>query len=178
MLSSVTLSTFFLTLLLAVGLFFFIRASAKDRTEAARFTSPQPEETLALQLRQYFAQRSYRVAQLDAAQNQVTFEGEVRPSWFLAIFLTGLAGVGLACLALVLSLALPQISAATWGLLILAPIAGIFYWKRAGRTERVCLKIESRSDRDADGGSAVEVTAHRDEIAAMRRSLPLQPQSG
>ncbi|MBD0390148.1 MAG: cofactor assembly of complex C subunit B, partial [Nostoc sp. C3-bin3] len=34
-------STFVLTFLLAVGLFFFIRASTKDRTETARLISEQ-----------------------------------------------------------------------------------------------------------------------------------------
>ncbi|MEQ8754914.1 MAG: cofactor assembly of complex C subunit B, partial [Coleofasciculus sp. G1-WW12-02] len=36
-------STFLLTLLLAVGLFFFIRASVKDRTQKVQLIAQEPE---------------------------------------------------------------------------------------------------------------------------------------
>ncbi|XTZ11367.1 MAG: cofactor assembly of complex C subunit B, partial [cyanobacterium endosymbiont of Rhopalodia yunnanensis] len=39
-------STFFLTLLLMMGLFFFIRASAKDRTERIKLTSRESIDQL------------------------------------------------------------------------------------------------------------------------------------
>ena len=84
-------STLLLTLLLAVGLFFFIRASVKDRTEQVKLIAEQPEESLLTQLQEYFDQRAYRIDSVDAATNHVTFSGFVRPSWFLAIFLTLLA---------------------------------------------------------------------------------------
>ena len=44
--AAVLQSTFLLTLLLSVGLFFFIRASTKDRTEVMRLGSEQDENTL------------------------------------------------------------------------------------------------------------------------------------
>ncbi|WP_254721882.1 cofactor assembly of complex C subunit B [Kovacikia minuta] len=75
MVSSVLLSTFLLTLLLAVGLLFFIRASVKDRTESVRLMSEQPEESIWLQLQQYFTQRAYRVQLSDAENHQVMFGG-------------------------------------------------------------------------------------------------------
>ena len=101
-------STFLLTFLLLVGLFFFIRASTKDRTEMMRLISEQDENTLMTSLKEYFRSRAYQVLAVDAAKNQVTFEGFVSPSWFLAVFLTGLAAVGLGCLALVLSMLFPD----------------------------------------------------------------------
>ena len=96
-------STFLLTLLLAVGLFFFIRASVKDRTQQVQLIASEPEESLLARLQHYFEQRAYRVADVDAATRQVIFQGFVRPSWFLAIFLTVLAACGILCLSLVLS---------------------------------------------------------------------------
>lgn len=75
-------STLLLTFLLSVGLFFFVRASTKDRTEVAQLVSEQDEATFMSQLREYFRARSYRVAAVDPEQNQVMFEGNVRPSWF------------------------------------------------------------------------------------------------
>jgi Flp pilus assembly protein TadB len=173
--SSILSSTFLLTLLLAVGLFFFIRASVKDRTCEEKFISEQAEESLLTQLQQYFSGRAYRVAAVDAAQNQVTFEGYVQPSWFLAIFLTLLAGVGTLCLALVLAILLPQLASVFLGLLVLAPAAGVFYWQRARRREKVSLKLETLTLDGNRQQSLITVKAHRDELAELKRALPLKP---
>ena len=163
-------STFLLTLLLAVGLFFFIRASVKDRTQKVKLIAQQPEEVLLGQLREYFDQRSYRVAQVDAAANQVTFEGFVRPSWFLAIFLTLLAGSGILCLSLVLCFLFPQLTSIFLGLPIFAPAAGIFYWQKAGRPEQVSFKLETLPN----ANSLITIAAHRDELASLRQALGLR----
>ncbi len=170
-------STFLLTLLLMVGLFFFIRASVKDRTQQVKLIAEEPEESLLGQLQEYFDQRAYRVAAVDPAQNQVTFEGFVRPSWFLAIFLTLLAASGLLCFALVLSLLYPSLSNLFLTLILLAPAAGVFYWKKAGRLEQVGLKVEALPDRGKGGQSLITVTAHRDELLQLQQALPLKPTS-
>lgn len=163
-------STLLLTVLLMIGLFFFIRASVKDRTQEMRLLSEQPEDSLMSQLRQYFEQRSYRVAAIDATRNQVTFEGIVRPSVFLAVFLSLLASVGALCLVLVLSMVLPDWSNFWWGLLLISPLAGIFYWKGAERVEQVALKLEPGTESQ----SVITVKAHRDELAELQRSLELK----
>ncbi len=166
-------STFLLTLLLGVGLLFFIRASVKDRTEEVKLASAQAEESLVAQLQQYFAQRSYRVAAADESQKQVTFEGYVQPSVFLAIFLTLLAAVGILCLALVLAILFPKWGSLFFCLLLLAPAAGVFYWKGARRLEKVFLKLESPTGERS--GSLITVKAHRDELAELQRALSLIP---
>lgn len=168
-------STAFLTALLAVGLFFFIRASAKDRTQIAKLATQQQEESLFEQIQHYFTQRSYRIAAVDAEHNQVTFEGFVRPSWFLAVFLTMLAAIGIFCLSLVLSFVLPQAANLLPLLVMLAPVAGIFYWKKAGRQEQVFLRIEPYAQLGTDYKSLLTVTAHRDELAEIQRILELEP---
>jgi len=167
-------STFLLTILLSVGLFFFIKASVKDRTQAVQLISGQPQESLLPQLQQYFTQRAYRVAAVDAAQNQVVFQGFVRPSWFLAIFLSLLAAVGLLCLSLVLSQLFPGAATLFLGLELLSPLAGLFYWQKAGRTEQVSLKLEdSPREGTEQAQSLITVTAHRDELAALQQALNL-----
>jgi hypothetical protein len=179
---SVIVSTLVLTVLLMVGLFFFIRASTKDRTQQVTLVSEQPEDSLLNQLRQYFGQRAYRVAAIDAAANQVTFEGKVRPSLFLAVFLSVLAAVGMLCLMLVLSMVLPNWSMLWIGLLLLSPLAGVFYWRGAERVEQVSLTIKTLNSESAPrvpqdstkaGKSVITVTAHRDELAELRRALSL-----
>ncbi len=185
--NSILNSVFLLTLLLLVGLFFFIRASTKDRIEVLQLVSDQPQELVLEQVRQHFAERAYRVAAVDAAQQMVRWEGMVRPSWFLAIFLSGLAGVGSLCLALVLGMLLPAEANLFWGLVLVAPLAGVFYWRGAGRAESVVLQVKpalkAATGLNAEGAERVQeldqeletmvtVTAHRDELAVLKRSLP------
>lgn len=160
-----------MTLLLAIGLVFFIRASAKDRTEQVKLIFEQPEATAMAQLQQYFAQRSYQVISLDKESNSVTLEGMVRPSVFLAILLTLLASAGILSLALVLSLLFPDYGQFFPLLALLAPGAGIFYWKKSHRKEQVSLKLQPNT---SDRSLAIAVTAHRDEIAALQKSLPVR----
>ncbi|BAZ70146.1 MAG: cofactor assembly of complex C subunit B [Pelatocladus maniniholoensis HA4357-MV3] len=166
-------STLVLTLLLSVGLFFFIRASTKDRTEVAQLVSEQDEATLMSQLREYFRVRSYRVAAVDPEQNQVIFEGNVRPSWFLAIFLTVLAATGILCLSLVLSQLFPSLSLFFLGMILLSPLSGIFYWKKAEKLEKVSLKVETTQS-ESPSSSTITVTAHRDELIELKRVLKLK----
>jgi len=166
-------STLLLTLLLAVGLIFFIRASTKDRTEIVQLVSEQDEATLMPQLQEYFRSRSYRVAAVDREKNQVAFEGFVKPSWFLAVFLTLLASAGLACLALVLSMVIPSVGTLFLGIVLLSPLSGIFYWKKAGRLEKVSLKLEANPSQQ-HFSSKLTVIAHRDELTELQRTLQLK----
>jgi len=55
------ISTFSLTILLMIGLFFFLRGSIKDRTEIVRLICPESEDNILGYLREYFLQRSYQV---------------------------------------------------------------------------------------------------------------------
>jgi hypothetical protein len=167
-------SIFVMTLLMVVGLIFFIRASVKDRTQEVQWIAELAEESLLNRLQQYFDQRAYKVAAVDAAQNQVTFQGVVRPSWFLAVFLTFLAAAGILCLALVLSMVLPGLPQLLLGAVLLAPLAGFFYWQKAKRPEQVSLKIEPLNSEDSQPQSRITVKAHRDELSELRRALDLR----
>jgi hypothetical protein len=166
-------STAFLTLLLAIGLAFFIRASTKDRIEVSQFLAEQQGEPLLERLQQYFVGRAYRLTAVDAAENKVIYEGMVRPSWFLAIFLSLLAAVGILCLALVLGMLFPV--AVNWLplLVLLAPLAGLFYWRKSARPEQVALQVEFLQDAAAPR-SLVTVTGHRDEVAELKQALGLK----
>jgi Cofactor assembly of complex C subunit B len=163
-------TTSLLTVLIAIGLLFFIRASVKDRTEVAQLRSTLSETEFLPQLQAYFDNRAYRVIGADRSTSEITLEGMVSPSLFLAIFLGLLAAVGTFCLTLVLT--------ATWnspvglaGLaLLMGPGAGLFYWKKAARPEKVTFTLK---DDPQAPGSILRVRAHRDEVLAMREGLPL-----
>jgi hypothetical protein len=166
-------STFVLTLLLTVGLFFFIRASTKDRTQTTQLISEQEEAVFMPQLQEYFRSRSYRVAEVDHEKNQVTFEGFVKPSIFLAVFLTLLASAGLFCLSLVFALLFPRFGNIFFVLVLFAPLSGLFYWRKAGRLEKVLLKLEPQANQQQTF-SKITVVAHRDELIELQRVLPLK----
>lgn len=172
---TVLASTFLLTLLLMVGLFFFIKASVKDRTEQIRLVAEQPKDSVVDQLKQYFAQRAYQVTAAD--QESITLEGLVRPSVFLAVFLTLLVAASMLCLALVLSALFPQVTIGVLLLPFLSPLASWFYWQRAERPEQVSLRFKPfDSSPDSTHGLAsqiVTVTAHRDELIELQRALKL-----
>ncbi|HEY9762304.1 MAG TPA: cofactor assembly of complex C subunit B [Trichocoleus sp.] len=177
MTNTVLSSTFFLTLLMMVGLFFFIRASTKDRTETLELTLAESPETLQKALQTYFEQRAYRVTEVDSQTQQVTFTGFVRPSPFLAVFLSLMAAIGFGCLALVLAILFPDYAKGFAGLLLVAPGAGLFYWRRAGREEQVLMSVtpQEESTQTAEGthsNSAIKIVAHRDELIALRQALP------
>jgi Flp pilus assembly protein TadB len=167
-------STSILTLLLAVGLFFFIKASVKDRTESLELSVTESEMELLPKLEQYFRDRAYRIASVDAQTSIVTFEGLVAPSKFLAVFLTLLAAGGIACLALVLAIIWPQIGFLFLVLLTIAPLAGWFYWQRSERNEQVLLKLEPQTPTM----TRIELTGHRDELANFRSELKLFVREG
>ncbi len=163
-------TAFLMTVLTFIGLLFFIRASVKDRTKQIKLIPPESETILLSKLQEYFEQRAYQIVAVDPKNQTVTFKGFVRPSWFLAVLLTGLAVSGLFCAALILSSLYPNFSNFSWLLLVLAPVAGIFYWRNAGRWEKILLAVKSEScDRNL-----VTVTAHRDELTQLQENLSLQ----
>jgi hypothetical protein len=109
----------------------------------------------------------------DPDPNQICLTGQVRPSTFLAIFLSSLAAVGGLCFGLVLSSLFPGVGLAFGGLVLIAPAAGWFYWQRAGREEQVTLmtKVEDTPQ------PQVIVTAHRDELIALEQAWKTQLQA-
>lgn len=172
--ASVLPSTFVLALLMLIGLLFFIRASVKDRIEVVRLTSEQSELSLLNQLQVYFTQRAYQIVATDAARLQVTFEGFVRPSVVLAVFLTLLAAIGLLCISLMLSYLFSEFSTALLALPLLSPLAGVFYWRKSARPEQVLLQVENSDALNPETTSVITVTAHRDELAELQRCMPLK----
>lgn len=163
-------STLFLTLLMIIGLFFFIRASVKDRTKQLNLLPDRSEDILIAKLQEYFEGRAYRLTSVDPENKQVAFEGYVKPSVFLAVLLTLLAIAGLSCLALILFLLFPNLSQIGWLLVLAAPFAGVFYWQKAGRQEQILLQVVDV----AESQNIVRITAHRDELIQLQENLTVQ----
>lgn len=167
---------------MVIGLVFFIRASTKDRIEVAQFSSPQPAESLEQAVIKYFYTRAYQTDEAARGQpdetpgptiiNGTKLVGMVSPSVFMAIFLSGMAAIGLGCLSLILATLFPTWGAWLAGLVGLSPLAGIFYWKKSSRPEAVVLKVEPlSSDSAAQQQSKLTVKGHRDELADLETAF-------
>lgn len=170
--SAVSQSTFFLTLLLGVGLFFFIKAATKDRTQIAEFSTVQSSEALHQTLLDYFQNRAYTLlleTESSVDDGWVRLTGLVRPSLFLAIFLSCLAAVALMCFALVLTTLFSGYGAIFFALVLLSPLTAIVYWKQAKREEQIAFRID-----DADDSRSLSVRAHRDEIIQLKANAPFE----
>jgi hypothetical protein len=169
-------STLILTLLSLIGLIFFIRASVKERSSLLQCLVDASDSDRLSQLQNYFAQRAYQIIQVNAEQQQVILEGYVRPSYFLAIFLSTMAALGLLCFALVLNMLLPNLGNRAIAIVVLFPLAGIFYWQKAGRLEQISLSVNpiptEKLDENLPGNQLLSIRGHRDELTQLKQIFP------
>ncbi len=187
-------STFFLTLLLMVGLFFFVRASIKDRTELMDWLADAPGEEVLSQVESCLKARAYRLTQVYPEEAKAVYEGLVRPSLGLAILLVSIVALGLMALSIVFSMILPSIGPKFIGLVFFAPLAGFFYWRGAERIEQVVVQVSTAIDASDEEASSnlseasldpeassntpvstqtkLRISAHRDELIALQAALP------
>ncbi len=161
-------STFILTILLAIGLGFFLRAASKDRTTVVDISSTLPPLEVLTGISDWLEARGWRRKGGDVDQKILTFNGSVSSSLFLTIFLSILCGLGGGCLGLVICQLYPGLI--WWPLMLISigPLAGFFYRRRASRLESLELKLISA---DSHSTSLIRVRAHRDELIAMEVEL-------
>tara|TARA_B100000579_G_scaffold408438_1_gene396572 strand:+ start:334 stop:891 length:558 start_codon:yes stop_codon:yes gene_type:complete len=162
-------STLFLTILLAIGLVFFLRAASKDRTTVVDVQSPLPPLELLNGISLWLEERGWKKNGGNIEQKLLLFNGRVASSTFLAIFLACLGGLGSACLGLVLIQLYPFLS--WWPLLLSlvgAPLAGIIYRIKSNREESLELKLLSS---ELSNISILRIKAHRDELIAIQLEL-------
>ena len=162
-------STLFLTILLAIGLGFFLRAASKDRTTIVDIQSPLPPLEVLKGISFWLEERGWTKNGGNVEEKLLIFNGNVASSPFLVIFLSCLGGVGSACLGLVLIQLYPSLS--WWPLLLAAigaPLAGIIYRVKSKREESLEVKLLSS---DLSDISILRIKAHRDELIAIQLEL-------
>ena len=161
-------STLLLTLLMTIGLVFFLRAASKDRTTVVDVQSPRPALEVLDGLSQWLRQRGWQAEDGDPERRLLRFRGQVGASGTLALLLSLLGTVGAACLGLVLRQLLPSLG--WWPLLLalIGPLAGLVYRRRAARQELVELRLISDDDAPL---SQLRLRAHRDELIALELEL-------
>ena len=162
-------STLFLTILLAIGLVFFLRAASKDRTMVVDVKSPLPPLEVLNGISFWLEERGWKKNGGNVEEKLLLFNGSVASSTFLAIFLSFLGGLGSACLGLVLIQLFPSLS--WWPLLLAligAPLSGSIYRLKSKREESLELKLLSS---ELSNSSILRIKAHRDELIAIQLEL-------
>ena len=162
-------STLFLTILLAIGLVFFLRAASKDRTTVVDIQSPLRPLEVMKGISFWLEKRGWKKNGGNLEEKLLIFSGNVASSTFLTIFLSCLGGVGSACLGLVLIQVYPALS--WWPLLLAAigaPLTGLIYRKKSKREEFLEIKLLSS---DVSNKCILRIKAHRDELIAIQFEL-------
>ena len=162
-------STLLLTILLAIGLFFFLRASSKDRTTTVEISSSQKPVMVLNCLYQWLNLRGWKQTGGDFEQRILIFKGQVISSKFLAIFLCILGGFGSCALGLVIIQIYPKFG--WWPILlglIGGPMSGMFYFKKSAREEKFELRLINENDNDS---TLMRLRAHRDELISLENEL-------
>ena len=163
-------STLLLTILLAIGLFFFLRASSKDRTTIVEITSSQkPIEVLKV-MYEWLDLRGWNQTGGDFDQRILIFKGQVVSSKLLAVFLSLLGGFGSCALGLVIIQIYPTLG--WWPILlglIGGPLSGMIYFKKSAREEKFELRLISNEDNEEM--TLIRLRAHRDELISLENEL-------
>ena len=163
-------STLILTILLAIGLFFFLRASSKDRTTIIEISSSQkPIEVLNV-MYEWLIARGWKQSGGNFDQKILTFTGQVISSKLLAIFLSILGGFGSCSLGLVIIQIYPNLG--WWPILlglIGGPLSGIIYFRNSAREEKFELRLINKDDNEE--ATLMRLRAHRDELISLENEL-------
>ncbi len=161
-------STLLLTVLLAIGLVFFLRAASKDRTTVVEVQSPRPAIEVLDGLTGWLEKRGWQGDGGDAERQVLRFRGNVTSSRPLGVLLSVFGTLGAGCLGLVVRQLYPSFG--WWSLMLAAfgPFAGVIYHRRAARIEFVELRLLSS---EKGSRSTFRVRAHRDELIAMELEL-------
>ena len=163
-------STLLLTILLGIGLFFFLRASSKDRTTVVEITSSQkPIEVLNV-MYEWLKLRGWKQTGGDFDQRILEFKGQVVSSTPLAIFLSILGGFGSCALGLVIIQIYPTLG---WWPILLGfvggPLSGIIYFKKSAREEKFELRLINNNEKNEN--TLMRLRAHRDELISLENEL-------
>lgn len=163
------------------GLWSTIKRSTKTKVKRKTFVAPGANVTDGQGLREqageimaYMKANNYEVIE---AGETITFQGIIQRSVSQACFLVFCSFVGLASLALVLSiqfnsLVLPVIGEPNWYFMcLLSPYAGVYYWRSGDRVDDYSIKLETNDD---ESENSISVQGSEDEMERMWRALEWQ----
>lgn len=159
----------------APGLWSLIKRSTKSKIVQKTFVvdgpakqEAKPLDKVASEIATFFKANNYSIA---GTGEVITFEGNVAPSRGQAAFLTFCAALGLLSIALVTSIAVPDVGEKAYAMTILSPLAGVYYWRKASRKELVKVKMVTSDDETA---TDIIVEGDDEEVERFRRELDMR----
>ena len=162
-----------LFVLSAPGLWSLVKRSAKSKIDRKTFEvagpaaeTALPLDELAREISMFFRRNNYVIA--DAGE-VITFEGNIAPERGTAAYITFCVAIGLLCIGLVCSIALPG-GNLWYSLALVSPLAGSYYMDNAGRKEQVKVKMVTSDD---DKTTDIIIEGDVEEIERFRRDLNL-----
>ena len=162
-------STLLLTILLAIGLIFFLKASSKDRTTIIDISSSKKPIEVLNEVCNWLRSRGWQQINVNSEKKILTFKGQVISSKSLAIFLSVLGFLGSCSLGLVFIQIYPFLN---WWPILLGlvggPISGFVYFKNSQREEIFEFKLLNENERQT---TQLRLSAHRDELIAFENDL-------
>ena len=162
-------STLLLTILLAIGLIFFLKSSSKDRTTIIDISSSKKNIEVLNEVCNWLKARGWQQIKVNSDQKILTFKGQVTSSKSLAIFLSILGFLGSCSLGLVFIQIYPFLN---WWPLLLGlfggPISGFVYFKNSQREEIFQFKLINENETKY---TRLRLSAHRDELIAFENDL-------
>ena len=162
-------STLLLTILLAIGLIFFLKASSKDRTTIIDISSSRRPIEVLNEVCNWLKSRGWKQIKVNSENKILTFKGQVVSSKSLAIFLSILGFLGSCSLGLVLVQIYPFLN---WWPILLGlvggPISGLVYFKNSQREEIFEFKLVNENEMKF---TRLRLSAHRDELIAFETDL-------
>ena len=164
-------STLLLTILLSIGLFFFLRASSKDRTTVIEITSSKSAVEVLNVIYSWLELRGWKQIGGDFNQKVLIFKGQVVSSKFLAIFLGILGSLGSCSLGLVLVQLAPNLGwwPILFGTVLGGPLSGIAYYKKSDREEKFEMRLVDNEN--LEKLTLLRLRAHRDELISLENEL-------
>eukprot|EP00245_Coleochaete_scutata_P007789 TRINITY_DN23558_c0_g1_i1.p1 TRINITY_DN23558_c0_g1~~TRINITY_DN23558_c0_g1_i1.p1 ORF type:complete len:324 (+),score=63.65 TRINITY_DN23558_c0_g1_i1:48-1019(+) len=163
-----------LFLLSLPGLWSLIKRSTASKVVRKTFVVPGPKvlgakplKVIAGEITAALAKSNFKIVN---AGETITFEGVFQPNRGQAAFLTFCAAVGLASLALVLTIVAPDFGEGWYLITFISPAAGIYYWTRATRTEQIQIKMVTADD---ENETDVILQGDDEEIERVRKGLAL-----
>jgi len=162
-------STLLLTILLVIGLIFFLRASSKDRTTIIDISSSKKNIEVLNEVCNWLKLRGWEQIKVNSEKKILTFKGQVVSSKSLAIFLSILGCLGSCSLGLVLVQIYPFLN---WWPILLGlvggPLSGFLYYKNSQREEIFEFKLINENEIKF---TQLRLSAHRDELIAFENEL-------
>ena len=162
-------STLLLTILLSIGLVFFLKASSKDRTTIIDISSSKKNIEVLNEVCNWLKTRGWQQIKVNSDKKILTFKGQVVSSKSLALFLSILGGLGSCSLGLVLAQIYPFLN---WWPILLGlvggPISGYLYVRNSQREEIFEFKLINENEINF---TQLRISAHRDELIAFENDL-------